>query len=78
MLSRFEFIAVNKFLIITHPLGKIVGIGHLHFNIERAIGALFLNVNVEPNAFAVGAKIDSLFALGVVDFTDFDVQNEFK
>ena len=50
----------------------------MHFHIERAIGALFHNVNVEANAFAIGAKIDSLFAFGVVDFADFDVKNEFK
>ena len=78
MLPRLELVTVNKFLIISSAFSEIVGVGHLHFNIERAISALFLNVNVEANTFAVRAQIDSLFALRITYFFDFDVENKFK
>ena len=76
VLSRLELIAVNKFLIVSCAFSKIVGFGHLHFNIERAIGAFFLNINVEADAFAVGTEIDSLFTFGIIDFTDFNVKSQ--
>ena len=78
MLSGLELIAVNEFLIVSCAFSEVIGVKDLHFNVEGAIGALFLDINVRADTFAVGAKIDSLFAFGVFDFTDFNVENEFK
>ena len=47
VLPRFKLIAVNKFLIVSCAFGEIVGVRHLHFDVEGAIGAFFLNVNVQ-------------------------------
>ena len=73
LFKEIGFININKPLVVTHSLGKIIGIGDLHFDIKGTIGAFFFNVNIEADPFTVSASFDSFFALRIVDRFDFDV-----
>ena len=77
-----QSLAVTHGLVEACPLGDLLGVFHLHFDIKIAegfaIGSRFFHEDVKADALADGAHFDGLFGFGVPEFVNLDAKNRLE